>query len=150
MILKKLNALHIERIIDESRQQKERLKTQYKKVDFLIRAQHEAEISLIYRQSEDEIHLRHEIQLAERERAIERRERLIRMENDKKEFFQSIRGQRHDDFILQMKEYEQRLKLIRQQRLEKLRKEHIEKKKQNFRKEKQLKKTTRNSNEIKT
>jgi len=47
----------------------------------------------------------------------------------KKDFLQSIRGQRHDDFIIQMKEFEQRLKLARQQRLEQSRKEYIEKKK---------------------
>jgi translation initiation factor 3 subunit A len=135
-----LNSLHIDAVIKHSREQKEKLKIQYKKVDFLVRAQHEAEIPLIIKQSEDEIHHRREIQLAERERAIERRDRLVRMENDKKEFFQSIRGQRHEDFLLQKKEYEQRLKIARQQRLEQLRKEYIEKKKQDFRKEKQLKK----------
>jgi len=124
-----LNAKHVDTVIKESRERKDKLKVQYKKVDFLIRAQHEAEIPLIHKQSEEEARLTHEIQLAERERAIERRDRLMRMENDKKDFLQSIRGQRHDDFIIQMKEFEQRLKLARQQRLEQSRKEYIEKKK---------------------
>ncbi len=135
-----LNSLHIDAVIKHSREQKEKLKVQFKKVDFLIRAQHEAEVPLIQEYSKDDAHLRRDIQLAERERAIERRERLIRMEKDKQDFLQSIRGQRHEDFVLQMKEYKQRLQIARQQRLEQLRKEHIEKKKQDFRKEKQLKK----------
>jgi translation initiation factor 3 subunit A len=135
-----LNSLHIDAVIKHSREQKEKLKVQFKKVDFLIRAQHEAEVPLIQEYSQDDAHLRRDIQLAERERAIERRERLIRMEKDKQDFLQSIRGQRHEDFVLQMKEYKQRLQIARQQRLEQLRKEHIEKKKQDFRKEKQLKK----------
>jgi len=135
-----LNSLHIDAVIKHSREQKEKLKIQFKKVDFLVRAQHEMEVSLLHKQNEDDIRLRREIQLAERERAIERRERLIRMENDKKDFLQSIRGQRRDDFISQMKEYEQRLNIARQQRIEQLRKEHIEQQKQNYRKEKQLSK----------
>lgn len=135
-----LNSLHIDAVIKHSREQKEKLKVQYKKVDFLIRAQHDAEVPLIIKQSEDDIRLRREIQLAERERAIERRERLIRMDDDKRNFLHSIRGQRHDDFVTEMKEYEERLKVARQQRLEQLRKEYVEKKKQDFHKEKQLKK----------
>jgi translation initiation factor 3 subunit A len=133
-----LNSLHIDAVIKHSREQKEKLKIQYKKVDFLIRAQHEIEVPLINKQTEDDIRLRREIQLAERERAIERRDLLVRMENDKKEFLQSIRGQRHEDFVLQIKEFDQRLNLARQQRLEKLRKEQIEKRIQDFRRGKQL------------
>ena len=135
-----LNSLHIDAVIKHSREQKEKLKVQYKKVDFLIRAQHEAEVSLIQDYSQEDTRLRRDIQLAERERAIERRERLIRMEDDKRDFLQSIRGQRHDDYVLKMQEYNQQLQIARQQRLEQLRKEHIEKKKQEFRKNKQLEK----------
>ncbi|CAF4576843.1 unnamed protein product [Rotaria sp. Silwood1] len=135
-----LNSLHIDAVIKYSREQKEKLKVQYKKVDFLIRALHEAEVPLMQKQNEDELRQRYQIQLAERERAIERRERLIRMDNDKKDFLQSIRGQRHEDFILHMQAFEQRLNVARQQRLEQLRREHIEKKKQDWRKQKQLEK----------
>ncbi|CAF3804580.1 unnamed protein product, partial [Rotaria sordida] len=135
-----LNSLHIDAVIKYSREQKEKLKIQYKKVDFLIRALHETEIPLMQKQSQEEIQQRYHIQLAERERAIERRERLIRMENDKKDFLQSIRGQRHEDFVLQMQTFEQRLHIARQQRLEQLRREHIEKKKQDWKKQKQLEK----------
>ena len=135
-----LNSLHIDAVIKHSREQKEKLKIQYKKVDFLIRAQHEAEVQLIQKQSEDDIKRRRDIQLAERDNALERRERLIRMENDKGAFLQSIRGQRHEDFLTQKTEFEQRLKVARQQRLEQLRKENVEKKKQDWKKEKQLEK----------
>ena len=135
-----LNSLHIDAVIKHSREQKEKLKIQYKKVDFLIRAQHEAEIPLIRKQSEMELNRRYEIQLAERERAIERRVHLFRMTNDQNEFLQSIRGQRHRDFILQMKDFEKRLVIARQQRLEQLRREHVEKKKQEWRKRKELEK----------
>jgi len=135
-----LNSLHIDAVIKHSREQKEKLKIQYKKVDFLIRAQHEVEKSLIEKQSEEDVQRRHDIQLAEREQALERRERLIRMENDKKDFLESIRGQRHKDFVVQKEEFDQRLKIARQQRLEQLRKENIEKKKQDWKKQKQLEK----------
>lgn len=135
-----LNTLHIDHVIKHSREQKEKLKVQYKKVDFLIRAQHEQEIPLIKKQSEEDIIIRRDIQQAERLRAIERRERLVRMDNDKKDFLQSIRGQRHEDFLLQIKDFEQRLNQARQQRLQQLRQEYIEKKKQDFRKQKQLNK----------
>jgi len=131
-----LNSLHIDAVIKHSREQKEKLKVQYKKVDFFIRALHEAEVSSIHRQSEDDVQRRRDIQLAERDNALERRERLIRMENDKKDFLLSIRGQRHEDFVTQKKEFEQRLKIARQQRLEQLRKENIEKKKQDWKKNK--------------
>jgi len=134
-----LNALHIRTVIDFSRDQKKKLKVQYKKVDFLIRAQHEMEVPLIEKQSEEELRLRQEIQLTEREYAMERSKSLLRMEGDKQNFLQSIRGRRHDDFLLQMKEFEQRLQVARQERLEELRKEHVEKKKEQFRKDKQRK-----------
>jgi hypothetical protein len=117
-----LNSLHIDHVIKHSRGQKEKLKIQYKKVDFLIRGQHEAEIPLIQKQSEEELGRRREIQL------IERDERLVRMQNDKKDFLQSIRGQRYVDFVLQMKEFEQCSEQIRKAYIEK-------KKKQDFRKE---------------
>jgi hypothetical protein len=133
-----LNSLHIDAVIKHSREQKEKLKIQYKKVDFLIRAHHEAEVSLIQKQSEDDVQRRRDIQLAERELALERRERLIRMETDKKDFLQSIRGQRHEDYVTQSKDFDQRLKVARQQRLEQLRKENVEKKKQDWKKQKQL------------
>ena len=133
-----LNTLHIDHVIKHSREQKEKLKVQYKKVDFLIRAQHEQEVPLIKKQSEEDTIVRREIQQAERLRAIERRERLIRMDNDKKDFLQSIRGQRHEDFILQLKEFEQQLSQAREQRLRQLRQEHIEKKRQDFRKQREL------------
>jgi len=134
-----INSLHIDAVIKHSREQKEKLKIQYKKVDYLIRALHESEIPLLQKQAEDEGNRKREIQRAERERAIERRNRLIRMENDKNDFLQSIRGQRHDDFIERMREYEQRLNVARQQRLEELRREYKEKRQQDFRKEKLLK-----------
>jgi hypothetical protein len=118
-----LNSLHIDAVIKHSREQKEKLKIQYKKVDFLIRAHHEAEVSLIQKQSEDD---------------VQRCERLIRMETDKKDFLQSIRGQRHEDYVTQSKDFDQRLKVARQQRLEQLRKENVEKKKQDWKKQKQL------------
>jgi len=147
-----INSLHIDAVIKHSREQKEKLKVQYKKVDYLIRAQHESEIILLQKQTEEEIRQRREIQRAERERAIERRERLVRMDNDKNDFLQSIRGQRHEDYVERMKEFEQRLNIERQQRLEQLRKEHVEKRKQDWIKEKKLKqqrkqdeKTTKNS-----
>jgi translation initiation factor 3 subunit A len=94
-----INLLHIDAVIKHSREQKEKLKVQYKKVDYVIRAQHEAEIPLLHKQTEEEARIRREIQRAERERAIERRERLIRMDNDKNNFLQSIRGQRHGDYV---------------------------------------------------
>lgn len=62
------------------------------------------------------------------------------MNTDKNEFLRSIRGQRHEDFAKQMKEYEQRLQIARQQRLEQLRQEYVEKKKQDFRRDRALKK----------
>jgi len=142
-----INSLHIDAVIKHSREQKEKLKVQYKKVDYLIRALHECEVPLLQKQAEDEINRKREIQRAERERAIERRERLIRMEKDKNDFFQSIRGQRHDDYVERMREYEQRLSIARQQRLEQLRREHIEKKKQDFRKEKELKRQRKQEEE---
>ncbi|CAF3534916.1 unnamed protein product [Rotaria socialis] len=135
-----LNSLHIDAVIKYSREQKEKLKVQYKKVDFLIRAHHEADIPLIIKQSEEELQQRHTIQIAERERAIERCERLVRMENDKEDFLLSIRGQRHEDFVVHMKTFEQRLNVARQQRLEQLRQEYIEKRKQEWKKQKQLQK----------
>ncbi len=134
-----LNSLHITAVIKHSREQKEKLKVQYKKVDYLIRAQHEAEIPLLQKQAEEEVNRKREIQRAERERAIERRERLIRMENDKNDFLQSIRGQRHSDYVQRLRDYEQYLNVARQQRLEQLRREYVEKRKQDFRKEKELK-----------
>ncbi|CAM4743976.1 unnamed protein product [Rotaria magnacalcarata] len=102
-----LNSLHIDGVIKYSREQKEKLKVQYKKVDFPIRELHEAEIPLVIKQSEKELRQRHTIQLAER--AIERCERFVRMENDKEDFLLSIRGQRHEDFVLHMNIFEQRL-----------------------------------------
>ncbi|CAF3799678.1 unnamed protein product [Rotaria magnacalcarata] len=102
-----LNSLHIDGVIKYSREQKEKLKVQYKKVDFPIRELHEAEILLVIKQSEKELRQRHTIQLAER--AIERCERFVRMENDKEDFLLSIRGQRHEDFVLHMNIFEQRL-----------------------------------------
>jgi len=142
-----INSLHIDAVIKHSREQKEKLKVQYKKVDYLIRAQHEAEISLLQRQAEDEVNRKREIQRAERERAIERRERLIRMDNDKNDFLQSIRGQRHDDYVERMREYEQHLNIGRQQRLVQLRRDNVEKRKQDFRKEKGLKRQRKQEEE---
>jgi hypothetical protein len=134
-----LNSLHITAVINHSREQKEKLKIQYKKVDYLIRAQHEAEVPLLQKQTEEEVQRRREIQRVERERAIERRERLMRMENDKNDFLQSIHGQRHEDYMKRMKEFDQRLKIARQQRLEQLRIENIERRKQEIREQKKLK-----------
>lgn len=130
-----LNSLHIDAVIRHMKEQKEKLRSQFKKVDYLIRAQHEAEIPLIEKYSEEEIRVRREIQLAERDRAIERRERLTRMDSDKKEFLQSIRGQRHEEFVQRMDAYEERLQAAREERLVQLRKEYIEKKKQEFRRQ---------------
>lgn len=138
-----LNTLHIDAVIKHIKEQKEKLKSQYKKFDYLIRAQHEAEIPLIERQSEEEIRRRREIQLIERARAIERREQLIRMDTNKKEFLQSIRGQRHEDFVARLDAFEKRLQIAREQRLQQLRKEHIEKRKQEFRKERAAEKQRR-------
>jgi hypothetical protein len=134
-----LNSLHITAVINHSREQKEKLKIQYKKVDYLIRAQHEAEVPLLQKQTEEEVQRRREIQRAERERAIERRERLMRMEDDKNDFLRSIHGQRHEDYMKRMKEFDQRLKIARQQRLEQLRIENIERRKQEIREQKKLK-----------
>ncbi len=142
-----INSLHIDAVIKHSREQKEKLKTQFKKVDYLVRAQHEAEIPLLQKIAEDDINRRREIQHTERERAIERRDRLMRMDQDKNEFLQSIRGQRHNDYIERMSEYEKRLTVARQQRLEQLRREHIEKKKQDFRREKELRKQRKRDEE---
>jgi translation initiation factor 3 subunit A len=142
-----INSLHIDAVIKHSREQKEKLKIQYKKVDYLIRAQHEAEVPLLQRQAEEENNRRREIQRAERERAIERRQCLIRMEGDKNEFLLSIRGQRHEDYVQHMREYEQRLSVARQQRLVQLRREYIEKKKQTFRREKELAKQRKREEE---
>ena len=133
-----LNSLHIDAVIKDSREKKDKLKIQFKKVDFLIRALHEAETAVIKKHSEDDVQRRRNIQLIERERAMERSERLLRMENDKKDFLKSIRGQRHEDFVVQMKEFDQRFQVARQQRLEQLRKEHIEKKKQDWKTQKQV------------
>jgi translation initiation factor 3 subunit A len=69
------------------------------------------------------------------------------MENDKNEFLISIRGQRHEDYIKDMREYEQRLNVARQQRLVQLRREYVEKKKQNFRREKELAKQRKRDEE---
>ena len=130
-----LNSLHIDAVIRHMKEQKEKLKNQFKKVDYLIRAQHEAEIPLIEKYNEEEIRARREIQLAERDRAIERRERLTRMDGDKREFLQSIRGQRHEEFVQRMDAYEERLQAAREERLVQLRKEYIEKKKHEFRRQ---------------
>ncbi|CAF0947652.1 unnamed protein product [Adineta ricciae] len=135
-----LNSLHIDAVIKHSREQKEKLKVQYKKVDYFVRALHEADVPLISQLSETESQRRREIQQSERENAIERRERLKRMEDDKSAFLQSIRGQRHEDFMAKKKEFEQRLSVVRQQRLEQIRKEHAEKRKQEWRKQKQVEK----------
>lgn len=135
-----LNSLHIDAVIKHSREQKEKLKVQYKKVDFFVRALHEAEVPLILQQSEVELQRRREIQQSERENAIERRGRLIRMEEDKLAFLQSIRGQRHEDFMAQKREFEKRLSAVRQQRLEQIRKDHVEKRKQEWRKQKEAEK----------
>jgi len=144
-----INSLHIDAVIKHSREQKEKLKIQYKKVDYLIRALHESEVPLLQKQAEEELNRRRQIQCAEREHAIERRQRLTRMENDKNDFLQSIRGQRHDDYIERIREYEQRLNIGRQQRLEQLRREYIEKKKQDFRRQKQLKRERKREEEQK-
>ena len=142
-----INSLHIDAVIKHSREQKEKLKIQYKKVDYLIRAQHEAEVPLLQKQAEEETNRRREIQRAERQRAIERRECLIRMDNDKNDFLKSIRGQRHEDFVERMREYQQRLSVAREQRLAQLRREYVEKKKQDFRREKQLRKQRKRDEE---
>ncbi|CAF1686937.1 unnamed protein product, partial [Rotaria magnacalcarata] len=116
-----LNSLHIDAVIKYSREQKEKLKVQYKKVDFPIRGLHEAEIPLVIKQSEKELQQRHTIQIAELERAIERCERLVRIENDKEDFLLSIRGQRHEDFVLHMKTFAQQERKQRKIQAEKKR-----------------------------
>ena len=138
-----INSLHIDAVIKHSREQKEKLKIQYKKVDYLIRAMHETEVPLLQKEAEEEIRKRREIQCAERELAIQKRERLVRMEDDKNAFLQSIRGQRHEDFVAQLKAFNERLNVERERRLEQLRKEHVEKKKQEWRNEKRLKQERR-------
>lgn len=135
-----INSLHIDAVIKHTREQKEKLKVQYKKVDFLIRAMHEAEVPLIQENAEKEMRMKRETQLLERQNAIERRERLIRMEKEKYNFLQSIRGQRHEDYVKDVEEFEKRLRIAREQRLVQLRQENVEKKKQDFRNEKLLKK----------
>lgn len=135
-----INSLHIDAVIKHSREQKEKLKVQYKKVDFFIRALHEAEIPLIQKQSELEMRTRREMQLAEHKHALEKRTRLVRMVDDKHDFLQSIVGKRHDEYVQQMKEFNQRLNVAREQRLVQLRQEYIEKKKEEFRREKSLRK----------
>lgn len=142
-----INSLHIDAVIKHSREQKEKLKVQYKKVDYLIRAQHEAEVPLLQKQAEDENNRRREIQQTERVRALERRECLIRMDKDKNDFLKSIRGQRHEDFVDRMREYEQRLSAAREQRLVQLRREYVEKKKQDFHREKELRKQRKREEE---
>jgi translation initiation factor 3 subunit A len=134
-----INSLHIDAVIRHSRELKEKLKVQFKKVDYLVRAQHEAEIPLLNKHAQQEMVQRNQIQLDERRRAIDKRDRLVRMEDDKNDFLQSIRGQRHDDYVTRMTEFKQRLAVERQQRLEQLRKEHVEQKKQEWKREKQMK-----------
>ncbi|CAF1486502.1 unnamed protein product [Rotaria magnacalcarata] len=86
-----LNSLYIDAAIKYSREQKENRN------------------SVSNKTKQKRIQQHHTIQLAERERAIERCERLVRMESDKEDFFLSIRGQRHEDFVLHMETFEQRL-----------------------------------------
>ena len=135
-----INALHVDAVIKHSREQKEKLKVQFKKVDYLIRAQHESEVPLLLKHADEEVRKRREIQLADRARAIEKRDRLLRMDGDKNEFLQSIRGQRHEDYVTRLQEFNERLAVERERRLEQLRKEHAEKKKQEWRREKLAKK----------
>ena len=49
-----INSLHVDAVIKHSREQKEKLKVQFKKVDYLIRAQHEVEIPLLQKHAEQE------------------------------------------------------------------------------------------------
>ncbi|CAF1204948.1 unnamed protein product [Adineta steineri] len=144
-----LNSLHIDAVIKHSREQKEKLKVQFKKVDFFARALHDAEVPLVKKYNDDETNRRRDIQLQERELAIERRGRLVRMDDDKNDFLNSIRGQRHEDFLTEKKEFEQRLTIARQQRLEQIRKEHVEKKKQDWKKQKENKKQEKIQSKLK-
>ncbi|CAM4740138.1 unnamed protein product [Rotaria magnacalcarata] len=125
-----LNSLYIDAVIKYSREQKEKLKVQHKKVDFPIRGLHETEIPLVIKQSEKELQQRHAIQLAERERAIEQCERLVCMENDKEDFLLSIRGQRHEDFNILTRERKNGKKQKQQKEERKQRKIQAEKKRE--------------------
>ncbi|CAF3677801.1 unnamed protein product [Rotaria socialis] len=135
-----INSLHIDAVIKHSREQKEKLKIQYKRVDFIVRAQHESEVLLLQKQAEDEMNLRRETQLAEHQRTLEKRERLTRMVNDKNAFLRSIVGQRHQEYLQEMEEFNQRLQVAREQRLEQLRQEYVAKRKEDFKRDKKLEK----------
>ncbi|CAF0756314.1 unnamed protein product [Didymodactylos carnosus] len=133
-----LNALHIEHVIKDSREQKEKLKQQHRKVDYFVRACHEEEVKLLSIKSEDDITVRRDIFNREREKAHERRKRLTRMDEDKNEFLSSIKDRRHDDYLSQMKAFHQRLQRAKEIKLEELRKENKEKKQQDWIKRKEL------------
>ena len=134
-----LNSLHIDAIIKHNREQKEKLRIHYKKIDYLIRAMHETELPLIEHKAKEEMCFRYRIQNLERQHAIENRQRLLRMDEDKNYFLQTIRDQRQSDFIERINEFNQRLEVARRQRLKQLRQEYIEEKKENFRKERKSK-----------
>lgn len=135
-----LNALHIDAVIQYSREQKEKLKVQYKKVDYLVRALHEAELPLLKEFSKQESEKRIQIQREERVIAIEKRDRLVRMEDEKNKLLQSIQGERHNEYVQRLKEYESRLEAERKKNLEKIRKEYVEQKKKEWHDKKQQKK----------
>ena len=135
-----INSLHIDAVIQHSREQKEKLKVQYKKVDYFVRASHEAEIPLLQQYATEQFTKRTEIQVDDRKRAIEKRDQLLRMDQDKDEFLRSIRGQREDSYKEQLAAFNQRLAQDKAIRLEQLHTAFIEKKKQDWRKQKVLKK----------
>ncbi|KAL1137706.1 hypothetical protein AAG570_009402 [Ranatra chinensis] len=140
--LKKLDAEQIaarelEELQKEKREMQQKLKTQEKKIDYFERAKRLEEIPLLQQAFKDkqveerkawEEREAGRIQdlIEERQKAVEHRERLSRLHEDKEEFLNRLKAERSSVYQAKLKDFENKLAEERKKRLAQRREERIQ------------------------
>ena len=133
----------IEQLRKERREIDEKLKKEERKVDYMVRACHEVEIPLLVIAAEkDAIERRiywdeEEIKRIENlrvERAVqaENRDRLLRMINEKDEFFNKIMEAREEEFKRNLENFQAKLKVERERKLAERKEQRKQKRHQEY------------------
>jgi translation initiation factor 3 subunit A len=118
----------IEQLRKERREIDDKLKKEEKKVDYFIRACHEVEVPLLAKAADDDAKERQEywekkelerIENLKKERKIqaENRDRLLRMLDDKEEFYKKIMEARSEEFKKNLDKFHATLRAEREKKL---------------------------------
>jgi len=133
----KIIVMQVEQMENEKKQLQARLKAQEKRLDHIERAKRQEEIPLLkeamQKDMKDDMEIwaakeedRIKQAVADREEAVNNRDRLARMKNDKEEFMSTLLKQRKDLFDKKLKEYNKMIDQQRAVRLEERKQQRME------------------------